>query len=225
MRVFTAKDYFRMYRARGLGFCFSYFLQVHLFDLLHGTDTHTRNDVNDYSEKPAGFDHGVWYVCSRTDVIREAFRVVRNHTGDDFTQYQFFDLGAGKGKSLLIYAQMFAAIAKYPAIGIEYYGPLMETCNQNVQKMGYKGKIEGYVDDARKVRSHAKSDKILLYLYNPFDWQVLGDVLKELASAETIIIYVDPACTEQLIGQGYSIISKKTGMLPNQCVTIFKRNI
>lgn len=223
MRVFTARDYFRMYRARGLGFCWSYFRQAHLFDLAYGTDTHTRNDVDDYLDKPAGFDHGIWYVCSRTDEIRRAFTVVRDHLGEEFAEYQFCDLGAGKGKSLLIYAQMFGSTARYPALGIEYYGPLMEVCRRNVAKLGFGARIEGHVDDARKIRNYAKSEKLLLYLYNPFDWQVLGDVLRELRDARVVIIYVDPACTDKLLELGYSIIDRKTGKYPNRCVTIFER--
>lgn len=92
MRVFTYKDYVRMYRARGLGFCWSYFWQAHFYDLVRGVDTHTRNDIVDYVGKPSDFDHGIWYVCSRTDLIRRVLRMVKDMLGDSFADYQFCDL-------------------------------------------------------------------------------------------------------------------------------------
>lgn len=132
-------------------------------------------------------------------------------------------LGAGKGKALLIYAEMFGSIAKFPALGIEYYGPLMDVCKENIERLGFRGKIEGYVDDARNLHSYTKSEKILLYLDNPFDWQILGAVLQKLTTGNTVIIYVDPVCSDQLLNLGYSKVKSKTGKYPNQCVTIFQK--
>ena len=57
---FSFKDYYRMYKSRGLRLPVYYFFENHLFDLLNNTDTNVWLPKIHYSEKPKNFSNGVF---------------------------------------------------------------------------------------------------------------------------------------------------------------------
>lgn len=222
-RIFTYKDYIEIFKHRGILFCFSYFLQAHMYDLKYGTDTHMRNDPKDYIDKPEDFEHGIWYVCSRTDILRRSLFVAKKHLGPDFKDYQFVDLGAGKGKSVLVYSQMYGNIAHHKSVAIEYYAPLSDISSRNIEKLGFQNLASAHHDDARNICKYISSKCLLIYLFNPFDWKIFESVLEKVADKNIFIIYVDPVFRDSLKSVGFEEVEHFSGKYPNQTVSFLKK--
>jgi hypothetical protein len=55
---FDFSDYWNMYRARGAKLALNYFINAHLFDLQHGTDTHQRVPLANFPERAPGVTGG-----------------------------------------------------------------------------------------------------------------------------------------------------------------------
>jgi len=218
-----AASYARVLLKRGPIFCVSNFIQTGWFDLIHRTNTHIPMKPEEYAQRPADFDHGIWYVCSRTDEILNALKIVERMSGRHFPDFQFFDLGSGKGKSLLVYCMQVSGRFLHRPVGIEYDPHLSNIAQKNLHKMGFSEIAEIVVDDARRFRAQCTSERLLLFLYNPFDWSVLGEVVALSQDKETILVYIDPRHEAELLGQGFSIAHSKRGRDPNRNVTILHR--
>ena len=93
MKTFSIKDYYRMYKARGINFPIQYLFQNHLFDIRRKIDTHKRLEKRDYSKKHKDFDSGVLYIGSPTNELRRAFNILNNQI--KIKDFQYFDLGCG----------------------------------------------------------------------------------------------------------------------------------
>lgn len=209
-----------MFKARGLLFCFSYFFQNHLFDILNKTDTHLRNDISDYYLKPEAFDSGIWYDCVKTNRFNESIKFVENYLKDTFQEFQFIDLGCGKGKSILLYNKKYFQ-NKFEAIGIEYYEPLALVAINNISKISPTSNSKIIVDDARNIKSYISTDKLIVYLYNPFDCSILENILESILNFSVIIIYIDPVCNDLILKKGFSIIKLTKGKFPSDCINIY----
>lgn len=223
MRKFTINDYIRMAKARGLRLPVQYFFQNHMFDLINGTDTHVRLEKSDYEERPRDFESGVLYMSSVTSEIRNALKKVKRHCGQSFFDHQFFDLGCGKGKSVLVYTMRYGEKANHQAIGIEYYKPLADTANKNLAIAQCSENAAVYHDDARHFNQYLTSGKVILYLYNPFGAEILEDVLNVASELDIWIIYTDPAHHQLLVENGFQAKFSKKGPFPNRTTTIYFR--
>lgn len=209
---------------RGPFFLISYFRQSYLFDLRNGTNTHMRKGRDEYADILAADVHGVWYVCSRTDVIRDALSRARQFLGDSFGEYQFLDMGSGKGKSLLVYLQRYSGIARHPAVGIEYDPDLHRISLENLSVTGLSDRAVVVHGDAREARGCLSGRKVILYLYNPFDWSVMRPAIDGLAGLDLFVIYVDPVCRERLKSIGFSEIFHQAKGRPNQRLSLLHRS-
>jgi SAM-dependent methyltransferase len=223
MGDFSIKDYIRMAKAKGIRLPVQYFFQNHLFDLKNGTDTHFRLEKKDYKEQPKGFDSGILYMSSVTKEVKMALGFVQKNAGQLFPEYQFFDLGCGKGKSILIYAIHYGKIALHRAVGIEYYQPLAEIANKNLSLIKNSEKAIVFHDDARNYRKHLNSNKLIIYLYNPFSADILADVLQSCIKQDVYIIYTDPAHRETVLNNGFKQLFSKKGHYPNRNTDIYFR--
>jgi predicted RNA methylase len=116
--------------------------------------------------------------------------------------YTFVDIGAGKGRVLLIAAQ----IPFRKVIGIELSEPLCDVARQNVKKAAARlncvTPIDVIHEDARTfVLPHGRC---VLFLYNPFSGevadQVVTNILRSFAAAprEIVILYYSDVLPERL---------------------------
>ena len=118
-------DYWRMFKARGLRLPPTYFLNTHLFDLLHGTDTSFWLPRAAHASEPVNFDHGIYYMASWTSEIKRSFRFLSS-VDSRFSEFSFLDIGCGKGKVNIVWQQLLKRIGKVqPVCGIDYYEPLV----------------------------------------------------------------------------------------------------
>ena len=205
----------RVVRKRGLGFFWTYFSESVWFDLRRGTSTYARvtkerQSIDSSAEEQ---DNGLLYVASFTSVTRKTVEKARKILGPDLAdRAQFLDLGCGKGKALLVYAERFGAQAAHPAVGIEYDPGLAERARANATKCGFgEDRIKVVAASATVVREHILSETAIIYLYNSFQGETLRQVLEALKGVAHVLIYVDPAEREVLADYGYTIHAENTG--------------
>lgn len=212
-----------MGKARGLRLPIQYFFQNHLFDILRGTDTHFRLDKDNYQEHPENFDAGVLYMSSVTKEVKKAIKFVKNESKGLFNDFQFFDLGCGKGKTLLIYSELFGKSVGHKAIGIDYYKPLTIIAQRNIELSGKTDYAMSINDDARNYTKYCTSTKIIIYLYNPFGENILKDILESSRDKDVFLIYTDPEFQDLVFYNGFNQIFSKKGHYPNRTTSIFYR--
>jgi len=147
-----------------------------------------------YSDIDYDFDHGVdttWATVSLRTRIRELlsegqyqptdpvlFDQILNSMPVPVEGFTFLDLGAGKGRTLLM-------ASKYPfrrIIGVEILAELHQAAQQNIVRYRDAQQkcfaIESHAGDARCFRFPAED--LMLYLFNPFPEPVLRQVLANL---------------------------------------------
>ena len=212
-----------MGKARGLRLPIQYFFQNHLFDIIRGTNTHFRLDKNDYQEHPENFEMGVLYMSSVTKEVKNALKFVKNEAKEHFYDFQSFDLGCGKGKTILIYSELYGKSAAHKAIGIDYYKPLILIANNNLELTKKTAYAMTYNDDARNFSKYCTSKRIILYLYNPFGENILKDILETSLEKDVFLIYTDPEFSNLVIKNGFNQILSKKGHYPNRTTSIFYR--
>lgn len=209
--VYTIK----VLRQRGLTFFWIYFRESIWFDIRHGTSTFSRvpKGEQNIQSSDGEKDNGLLYVASFTSVTRQTTQIAAEILGHDrFAQTQFFDLGCGKGKALMVYARQHGSIAKHPAIGIEYDPSLADLARQNVAKFGLTNdKVNIITDSAANIRSYVKTDTAIIYLYNSFQGETLRATLDSLQGLPHILIYVDPAERDILRSYGYITVKENAG--------------
>lgn len=127
---------------------------------------------------------GIRYQPSPTAVCEKLLASLPIHY-EDFT---FIDLGAGKGRVLLVGSRFpFKRL-----IGVEFAKELVETARRNIECFG--SRAEMVHADAADYRF--PSDNLVIYLYNPFGPEVLQPVLSSLREIskglEVYLLYLNP---------------------------------
>ena len=204
-----------MLRKRGVGFLWTYFKESIWFDLRYGTRTFARvpKDEQLIAGNATEADEGLLYVASFTSVTRKTVSNARDILGEKrFSQAQFFDLGCGKGKALLVFAKLFGKGQMHQAVGIEYDPDLAALAQRNILKCGFaKDRVRVVTDSAVNLRSYADADNLVVYLYNSFQGETLKSVLDVLREVPHVLIYVDPAEKHRLADYVYKIHEENNG--------------
>lgn len=221
---FTIVDYIRMWKSRGIHLPIQYFFQNHLFDIIHHTDTHFRLNSEDYTEHPDGFDSGGFYMCSSTLETKKSLKFVEKKLGKAFFDFQFLDLGCGKGKTPIVYSLLYKNKAHHKAIGIDYYKPLVDIAIKNSALTGVAPFTNVVYGDARSYDNYCTSSNLLFYLYNPFNEDILSDILLSSKNKEVYIIYTHPVCQKTVLESGFELIYSKKGRYPSSTTSIFYRS-
>lgn len=202
-------------RKRGLRFLWDYFRESIWFDLRHGTSTFARvpkaDQTIDGSKDEE--DNGLLYVASFTSVTKITVKTARETLGPDRAECaQFIDLGCGKGKALLVYAQAFAKNSAVKAIGIEYDPVLADLARENVAKLAFaKDRVEIITDSAINLGTYLSAGVAIVYLYNSFQGETLDGTLDALKALPHVLIYVDPAERQKLSIRGYHTVAENAG--------------
>lgn len=114
----------------------------------------------------------------------------------DYENYSFLDLGAGKGRVLLIASRFhFRRI-----IGVEFAKELVEIAKRNIER----SRCTAEVVHADAAEYQFPADNLVVYLYNPFGPEVLRPVLRSLQEVskdhEVYILYLNAensTCVEE----------------------------
>jgi SAM-dependent methyltransferase len=183
---------------------------VHPFDLKYGTDTggYLRPDEIGGGGIHDAMNNG--YSAVAPSVFREACRRWREtlpSAAARLEAYTFVDVGAGKGRALLLAAELpFRKI-----IGVELNEGLARIAQSNVTLWNRlarpRAKIRIVHEDAAAIRW--PRTPLLVYLNNPFDCALVELLASRLAAAAASgprlvdILYVNPACADTLTHQGF----------------------
>jgi len=156
------------------------------FDANRGTDT--SEDVPLWKLHIAwpNAKFGTRYQAAEEREIKASVRFL----DEDLTQFTFVDLGCGKGRTLLVAAEM----GFKQAIGVEFAPELVAIARANLEKTG--------TQNARVVESDAADfefppGKLVVFLYNPFGEPVMRPVIANLARAardDLYVVYQMPKC-------------------------------
>ncbi len=182
---------------------------IHPFDQKYGTDTGGYLGPEDLvkGRENDALNHG--YSAIAPSVFREAFRRWRETlpaVSGRVEAYTFVDVGAGKGRALLLAAEFpFRKV-----IGVELSEELSRIAQQNVARWTRvaqpKAKIRAVQGDAAKFRW--PRTPLLVYLYNPFACSLVALMAERLAAVAAAgsglvdLLYVNPTCTDTLTSQG-----------------------
>lgn len=143
------------------------------FDVWYGTETTRWVWVEDLEANSEHDANAVGYRASKVfplKVLIKRLKLPRNVT--------FVDLGSGKGRVLLLAAQLkFQKI-----IGVEFSPKLCAIAMNNVEK--FTGQL-GIRSDIRVIQSDVASfsitpDQCIFYAFNPFDGVVMGELMGSL---------------------------------------------
>ena len=125
---------------------------------------------------------------------------------EESSAYSFVDVGAGKGRALLLAAELpFRKV-----VGVEVSEELARIAQRNVARWSRvakpKAKIRVVHEDAAKFRW--PRTPLLVYLYNPFACSLVAQMAERLAAAAATgsglvdLLYVNPTCADTLTTQG-----------------------
>jgi len=202
-----------------------YFREAHLFDLVHGTDTHARVTLDRFEEKPQTFEHGVLYMCSWTSEVIRSFEIVQDVLGDRFEHHAFVDIGCGKGKASIVWARECArrGLAQR-VVGMDYIGAFVMTAERNAARLLLDG-TEFVQADAASFDYRTIGRPLILYLYNPFDGVLLERVLQRVRGHASVIVYNNPVHAEVPLAAGWHPIHERRGFHPNQHTIVYRRSL
>jgi SAM-dependent methyltransferase len=197
-------------------------MDCHLFDLRYGTDTHLMVPKREMKVKSQHFKNSLMYMVSWTSVIIESLDFVKRELMTHESNYRFIDIGCGKGKVVLVARlQVFIDGDRSSYIGIDFDEKLIEIARDNSSHLfGDEGAFlhADIIDfDFKQLNS-----SLILFLYNPFDQDVLEKFLLKLKELSVIIIYVNPVHRHLLIGQGYISRTQNSDWHPNLTFEIFE---
>jgi tRNA1(Val) A37 N6-methylase TrmN6 len=173
------KSYLKILKNRGISSLFDEIKDNLLFDLINGTSTQIRE-----GKSTDNYKH---YSPSYSSLIVESIR----NLNIKYKNYNFIDLGSGKGKATLIASKFrFKKI-----IGVELYKKLINAAKEN-QKIffskkwnkTYRCKIEYICSDAEKYS--IKIDKNIYFMFDPFTEKKLKKMLKKITFQKKIVNYI-----------------------------------
>ena len=215
---FGLNDYFRMWKKRGIRLPLSYFLQTHLFDIIHRTDTHIWLPKEKYIDTPKNFENGVLYMSSWTNTIKLATNKAIDLFFLNPKNFALVDVGCGKGKVLCVWNKMFPRAKNI--IGLDYSPHLVEICKRNLKKISALN-VELICGDATDIKLDYDCEVFIFYLYNPFDSKILDKFLNKISNKRVVIIYNNPMHKDVLIDKGFKEFFDKESWHPNSNFAIF----
>jgi SAM-dependent methyltransferase len=182
---------------------------LHPFDAKYGTDTGGYLGPEELVKGRENDAHNHGYSAIAPSVFHEAVRRWRETLpalSGRIEAYSFVDVGAGKGRALLLAAELpFRKI-----IGVELSEELARVAQKNIARWSRasrpKAKIRLVQSDAAKFPW--PRTPLLVYLYNPFACTLVAQMAENLAAAAASgsalvdLIYVNPTCTDTLTSQG-----------------------
>jgi SAM-dependent methyltransferase len=182
---------------------------VHPFDLKYGTDTggYLRPDEIGSGGIHDAMNNG--YSAVAPSVFREACRRWRETlpaSAARLEAYTFVDVGAGKGRALLLAAELpFRKV-----IGVELNEALARIARKNITLWKHlarsQAKIRVMHEDAAEFRW--PRTPLVVYLNNPFDCALVELLASRIAAAAASgpglvdLLYVNPACADALTNHG-----------------------
>lgn len=217
---FGINNYFGMLRSRGIRLVIEYFFFNHLFDIIHGTDTHSW----EFNQKNSKFsDSEIYMVTWTKDIIDSTQKLEHLSKIKNFSESNFIDIGSGKGKVLLVWRKLFPENKNI--FGIEYDKNFIKITESNFQKMNYE-KVNLLLGDisSLKVKRIKKDKKTIFFLFNPCGEKTLKNFFKINKILNSYIIYFNPVHAKLIENYGYVEIFSKVSYRNGSTYKLFARS-
>lgn len=162
------------------------------FDDTLGTDTELIREIGSLEVHSDNARHAVRYQPSPHELATKIIHSLQI----DHRRFSFVDFGAGKGRVLLIAAQLpFSAV-----LGVEFSQELCAIANANIDRQAPESlKAEQVECLHADVTAYELPDTPLVcYFYNPFDQVVMASVVERLLASfherrrDVYVLYVHP---------------------------------
>lgn len=171
------------------------------FDLKYGTDTMRKVDTDSFDTNSDRKVHAQCYQASKARPLLKMFRILRLSKNKIFV-----DLGCGKGRVLLIAAQL----GLKRVVGIEFCAQLCRQARKNIDSFlkKYPSSPPIEVIEADVASYEFKGDENIFFLYNPFDSVILGLALENISRSvqrtprDLWLIYNNPVYHELVLSNG-----------------------
>lgn len=138
----------------------------------------------------------------------------------DPTQYNFIDVGVGKGRALLYFGKLpFKSL-----MGVEISAQLVRDFYKNFKNLDINLTTHPQIYQGDILNFDLPMGPNLFFLYNPFDGLILKEFLnkhKEIDSNRDIFIYVNPIRDFVFEMNGYSCIGHFQNENPNKTIKLF----
>ena len=180
------------------------------FDAEHGTDTDGVVRLERLSIRGPNGRYGVRYQPSETEATAAALRTLPI----DYEHFTFIDVGSGKGRVLLIAAELpFRRL-----LGVEFAEELCRVAERNVENAGLEQRIQIVCGDAAAYEF--PPDPLVLYFYNPFLVPVMRrvmesvtDSLRQLPRQAYVLLAGEHALAPELTAAGFAPVPSAGGLL------------
>ena len=188
-----------------------YLFRSNLFRLKHGLDF---TEVNDFGYDQKAYEskkHGNEYVNGSYYY----FKLMLDYINVNETEYQFIDIGSGKGRICFEVARDYHFSH---VIGVEYEGSLVETANQNKKLLANDAEFIWH-DASNYLLPDAKS---VVFIFNSFDELVMEKFLKinmeNLKRNKSFVLYTSNIHKNVFVKNGANAIYEDD----NRRLSIFK---
>ncbi len=200
---FYLKDYLLMFKKGGIGLVYNYFLNVHLFDLIHRTDTHSRITKDKLDQHV--HVHTTLYMASWTYEVNRVFTYLKSILNKKFEECTFIDVGSGKGKVIIQWElNCLKNSIKHETVGVEYDNFLIEISKKNYFKV-FKRDGNFLHKSVIDYDFSIHKNTLILYLYNPFDEVQTELFLKKIFNIKCLIIYNNPIHIDIFLKNSFTI--------------------
>lgn len=179
------------------------------FDGDLGTDTGGIQTVPSLTVRGKNAHFGVDHIASDPDEFTRAIEAL----DIAFASATFLDLGAGKGRALLL-------AARYPfkhIVGVEFAEELYATAVENIVRAGADPRISIFHGDATDVEF--PDGPLVIFMFNPFDAPVVQRVATNALASFRVeprpmrILYLNPRCADAVTGVGWNTVATGTGFM------------
>ncbi|MGB6856404.1 MAG: class I SAM-dependent methyltransferase [Terracidiphilus sp.] len=177
-----------------------------LYDSIHGTNT---GGVIDLPEMEG---NGRNYVGTPP----RAWKLLLRHLPIDSSRFTYFDLGCGKGRTLLL----ASAVGFKRVIGVDISSQLLSIARSNLKRKGMDGEL--ICADVRTVEFPC--DPLVVFMYNPFYEDVMRQVAENLGESlrrhprEAYVLYYSAAFADAWKVPGFEILQSSNAHYPNYVI-------
>lgn len=162
------------------------------YDETHGTDTEGIREIGSLDIESDNARHAVRYQPSPPNLARQLIHglAVKHH------QFTFLDFGAGKGRVLMLAAELpFKAV-----IGVEFSRELCAVANRNLSTLPGEKRVAARIEcqHADATAYPLPETPLVCYFYNPFGALIMQTVVDRLVASlaahprEVYVIYLHP---------------------------------
>lgn len=195
----TLADVWRSIKKRGLKDTLLLIYFEFYFDFKYRSETLKIIELSELNDVTVTKAHSERYQATPYYFLRKPLLKIRNEVQGS----HFLDYGCGKGRALLLAAEL-GAQAVY---GVDFSEQLCKACEENLKR---HGKTSNYFIECKDAVAYELRDQVnIIYFCNPFNNVLLEKILKKIKASldrkprKMIIIYFNPVYESMFYDIGF----------------------